>query len=81
MHDPTMLNHQGPDTGSQYRSAIFYVDGGQKNAAVSSKEKLQSSGKYNKVIVTDISPAAEFYPAEDYHQKYYMKRGIKSCPR
>ena len=81
MHDPTMLNHQGPDTGTQYRSAIFYVDGGQKNAAVSSKEKLQSSGKYNKVIVTDISPAAEFYPAEDYHQKYYMKRGIKSCPR
>jgi len=81
MHDPTMLNHQGPDTGKQYRSAIFYVDGKQKNAAVSSKEKLQRSGKYNKVIVTDITPAAEFYPAEDYHQKYYMKRGIKSCPR
>ena len=81
MHDPTTMNRQGQDKGTQYRSAIFYVDGGQKNAAVSSKEKLQSSGKYNKVIVTDISPAAEFYPAEGYHQKYYMKRGIKSCPR
>jgi len=81
MHDPTALNRQGPDIGTQYRSAIFYVDGGQKNAAISSKKKLQSSGKYDKVIVTDISPVAEFYLAEDYHQKYYLKRGIKSCPR
>lgn len=81
MHDPTTLNRQGPDTGTQYRSAIFYVDGGQKNAAFFSKEKMQSSGKYDKAIVTEILPASEFYPAEEYHQKYYMKSGIKSCPR
>jgi peptide methionine sulfoxide reductase msrA/msrB len=81
VHDPTTLNRQGPDTGTQYRSAIFYVNEDQKNAAIASKEKLETSGKYKKVIVTDIIPAAVFYPAEDYHQKYYMKRGVKSCLR
>lgn len=81
MHDPTALNRQGPDIGAQYRSAIFYTDENQKNKAVLSKENLEKSGKYDKKIATEIIPAAEFYPAEDYHQKYYMKRGIKSCPR
>lgn len=81
MHDPTTLNRQGPDTGTQYRSAIFYTDEGQKKAALASKDKLERSGKYKKAIVTDIVSAAEFYPAEEYHQKYYMRRGVKSCPR
>ncbi len=81
MHDPTTLNRQGPDTGTQYRSVIFYTNESQKNAAIASKEKLERSGKYKKAIVTDITMAMEFYPAEEYHQKYYMKRGIKSCPR
>lgn len=81
MHDPTMLNRQGPDVGTQYRSAIFYDSARQKMAAIASKEKLERSGKHKKAIVTEITPATEFYPAEDYHQKYYMKRGVKSCPR
>ncbi|MBU0604912.1 MAG: bifunctional methionine sulfoxide reductase B/A protein [Candidatus Omnitrophica bacterium] len=81
MHDPTTLNRQGPDKGTQYRSAIFYVDEAQKNAALASKGRLQNSGKHKNAIVTEIIPAVEFYPAEDDHQKYYMKRGIKSCPR
>lgn len=81
MHDPTMLNRQGPDIGAQYRSAIFYTNEEQKNAAILSKENLEKSGKYSKKIATQIIPASEFYPAEDYHQKYYMKFGIKSCPR
>jgi peptide methionine sulfoxide reductase msrA/msrB len=76
MHDPTTLNRQGPDTGTQYRSAIFYANEDQRNSAIASKAKAQASGKHGKAIVTDITPAAEFYPAEDYHQKYYMKRGI-----
>jgi peptide-methionine (S)-S-oxide reductase len=80
MHDPTTLNRQGPDIGAQYRSAIFYTNEDQKNKATLSKENLEKSGKYNKKIATEIIPASEFYPAEDYHQQYYMKRGIKSCP-
>ena len=81
MHDPTTMNRQGPDKGTQYRSAIFYVNEAQKNAALASKGRLQNSGKYKNAVVTEIMPAVEFYPAEDYHQKYYMKRGMKSCPR
>lgn len=81
IHDPTALNRQGPDIGSQYRSAIFYTNEDQRNEAALSKEKLEKSGKYDKKIATQITPALKFYPAEDYHQQYYMKRGIKSCPR
>ena len=81
IHDPTTINRQGPDKGTQYRSAIFYVNESQKNAALASKGRLQDSGKYKNAVVTEIIPAVEFYPAEDYHQKYYMKRGVKSCPR
>ena len=80
MHDPTALNRQGPDIGAQYRSAIFYTNEDQKNISALSKENLEKSGKYNKKIMTEIIPASEFYPAEGYHQQYYMKRGIKSCP-
>ncbi|MBF0216614.1 MAG: bifunctional methionine sulfoxide reductase B/A protein [Candidatus Omnitrophica bacterium] len=80
-HDPTTLNRQGPDIGAQYRSVIFYVNEDQKREAAASKEKMEKSGKYKNKIVTDMVSAGEFYPAEEYHRKYYMKRGIKSCPR
>lgn len=78
-HDPTTLNRQGPDVGRQYRSAIFYHSPEQQAAASSSKEKLQTSGRYRKPIVTEITPAAEFYRAEEYHQQYLEKRGLASC--
>lgn len=81
IHDPTTLNRQGPDVGTQYRSSIFYGDEGQKDAAIASKNKLERSGKYKKKIVTEILPVSQFYPAEDYHQKYYMKHGVKACPK
>lgn len=79
MHDPTTLNRQGPDAGTQYRSVIFYHDLSQKAAAERSKEKLGKSGVYKRPIVTEIVPAGEFYPAEDYHQRYFEKRGGGSC--
>ena len=76
IHDPTTLNRQGPDTGSQYRSAIFYYTPEQKNTAMLSKEKLGKSGEFKNHIVTEITPAGEFYRAEEYHQRYYEKKGI-----
>ncbi len=75
-HDPTTLNRQGPDQGSQYRSAIFYKDGTQKEMAEKSIEQLNSSGRFKNPIVTEITAATVFWPAEDYHQKYLEKRGI-----
>ena len=78
-HDPTTLNRQGPDIGTQYRSAIFYHDDDQKDAAVKSKEERERSGRYKRPIVTEITPATEFYMAEDYHQQYLEKRGLSSC--
>ncbi len=77
IHDPTMLNSQGPDIGSQYRSAIFYNSPEQEKAARLSKKKLEESGKFKRPIMTEIIPAGEFYKAEDYHQRYYEKRGLK----
>ncbi len=79
IHDPTQLNRQGPDVGSQYRSAIFYHDDGQRDAATSSIEKLGASGRYPKPIVAQIAPAGDFYRAEEYHQRYFEKRGIAGC--
>lgn len=76
IHDPTSVNCQGPDIGSQYRSVIFYYDDYQRNAANKAKAKLQSSGKYKRDIATEIVPADKFYRAEDYHQRYYEKQGI-----
>ncbi len=73
-HNPTTLNRQGPDVGSQYRSAIFYHSPKQKATAEASKESLQASGRYASPIVTEIMPAAKFYPAEEYHQQYLQKR-------
>jgi peptide-methionine (S)-S-oxide reductase len=78
-HDPTQLNRQGPDHGSQYRSAIFFHSPQQEAEARASKEKLQKSGRYSKPIVTQIVPATTFYEAEDYHQQYLEKRGLASC--
>jgi peptide-methionine (S)-S-oxide reductase len=78
-HDPTQLNRQGPDTGSQYRSAIFYHSPAQKTAAEAAKSVLEKSGKFRKAIATQIVPAASFNAAEDYHQKYLEKRGLDVC--
>jgi peptide-methionine (S)-S-oxide reductase len=78
-HNPTTMNRQGPDIGSQYRSAIFVHSPEQEAAAKASKEKLQASGKFSRPIVTEITPAKEFYRAEDYHQQYLEKRGLSHC--
>ncbi len=79
LHDPTTLNRQGPDVGTQYRSAIFFHNAEQEAVAKASKEKLQSSGRYKRDIVTEMTPASEFYRAEEYHQQYIEKRGQASC--
>ena len=76
IHDPTTRDRQGPDIGSQYRSAIFYADAEQESAARASKEALMRSGRHSREIVTEFTAASRFYPAEDYHQKYFEKRGV-----
>ena len=78
-HDPTTLNRQGPDVGSQYRSAIFFHHEDQKKAAENSKKELDRSNKFKKRIVTQIIPITNFYRAEEYHQDYLYKRGLGSC--
>ena len=75
-HDPTTLNRQGPDVGTQYRSVIFYTDEVQKQAAEISKSELDASGRFNSPVVTEIVGADEFWPAEERHQKYLEKKGI-----
>ncbi len=75
MHDPTTMNRQGPDIGTQYRSAIFYYDKAQRDAAAASKSEIEKSGAYRSPIVTQILPAGNFYPAEEYHQRYHEKHG------
>lgn len=79
IHDPTTLNRQGPDVGTQYRSAIFYHDEAQRAAATASKERLEASGRFRRPIVTEITPASQFYRAEEYHQRYLQKRGRSHC--
>ena len=78
-HDPTTLNRQGPDRGTQYRSAIYYHSPDQEASAKASKEKADKSGRFSSAIVTEITPASEYTMAEDYHQKYLEKRGMGSC--
>jgi peptide-methionine (S)-S-oxide reductase len=73
-HDPTTKNRQGPDIGTQYRSAVFFYTPEQEAVARESKEKLERSGRYPREIVTEITPASQFYPAEEYHQRYIEKR-------
>jgi peptide-methionine (S)-S-oxide reductase len=78
-HDPTQLNRQGPDWGTQYRSAIFFHSPEQQAAAQASKEALEKAHCHSKPIVTQIVPAVTFFAAEDYHQQYLEKRGLASC--
>ena len=74
IHDPTTLNRQGPDRGEQYRSVIFFHNAEQEKAAKRSKEKLQMSGKFDRDIVTEITPAGEYYLAAEEHQQYFEKK-------
>ena len=78
-HDPTTLNRQGPDVGEQYRSAIFFHSPEQQAAAEASKQRMEQSGRFRRPIVTEITPAGEFYEAEEYHQQYLEKRGLSTC--
>jgi peptide-methionine (S)-S-oxide reductase len=79
IHNPTTLNRQGPDVGTQYRSAAFYHNEEQKNQILESKQKLEQAGIYNLPITTEIAAAGVFYPAEEYHQKYLEKNGVNHC--
>lgn len=77
LHDPTQVNRQGPDVGTQYRSAIFYAGEAQREAAQASKARAQT--RFSRPIATQILPAASFFRAEDYHQRYLEKQGLRSC--
>ena len=79
IHDPTQLNRQGPDFGTQYRSVIFFHSPEQEAAARASMAGLEASGRFKHKIVTQLLPASEFWRAEEYHQQYFEKRGVKSC--
>ena len=79
IHDPTTLNRQGPDRGTQYRSAIFFHDAEQEEAARASMEAEQSAGHFPRPIVTEITPASTFFRAEEYHQRYFEKNGQGGC--
>ncbi len=76
IHDPTTLNRQGPDVGTQYRSVLFFHIAEQEAAANKSKETIQSSGRFTSDIMTEITPASQYYKAEDYHQQYLERRGL-----
>ena len=78
-HDPTTKNRQGPDVGTQYRSAIFFHSPEQEKTASESKARLDASGRFRRPIVTEIAPASQFWRAEDYHQRYLEKRGLAHC--
>ena len=78
-HDPTQVSRQGPDFGTQYRTAIFFHSPEQEAAAKKSRAALDASGKFKRPIATEITQASKFYPAEEYHQKYLQKRGVASC--
>lgn len=80
VHDPTQLNRQGPDIGTQYRSAILFHGPEQERLARASKQALEKSGRHGRSIMTEIAPAGTFWRAEEYHQQYLEKRGIGSCP-
>jgi peptide-methionine (S)-S-oxide reductase len=77
LHDPTQLNRQGPDVGHQYRSAVFFHSPEQEREAIAAKERAQTRTKAP--VVTEVVPAAAFWPAEDYHQRYLEKRGVATC--
>jgi peptide-methionine (S)-S-oxide reductase len=77
LHDPTQVNRQGPDVGTQYRSAIFYQDEAQRVAAEAGKARAQT--RFSRPIATQILPPAPFFRAEDYHQRYLEKQGLRAC--
>jgi peptide-methionine (S)-S-oxide reductase len=77
-HDPTQVNRQGPDVGDNYRTVIFYHSPEQEAAAIASKKRQEVSGRYRRPIATEIVPAGKFWDAEEYHQKYFSRRGIAS---
>lgn len=79
LHDPTTLNRQGPDVGSQYRSVVFADDEGQAREAEEMKRRLDESGSFPRPIVTEIAPAGPFWRAEEYHQRYVQKHGGAGC--
>ena len=79
MHDPTQMNRQGPDVGTQYRTAIFFHTPEQEAIAKKSKAALNASRRFSKPIATEITPAGPFWKAEEYHQRYLEKRGAASC--
>ena len=79
MHDPTQVNRQGPDFGTQYRTAIFFHSPEQEAIAKKAKAALDASGKFRRPIATEITPAGPFYRGEEYHQRYLEKRGAASC--
>ncbi len=78
-HDPTQLNRQGPDHGTQYRSVVFYHSPEQQQQAQAAIARLQQEKRFSRSIVTQVVPASTFWPAEEYHQKYLEKRGAVSC--
>ena len=79
IHDPTTLNRQGPDIGTQYRSVIFYFSEDQRILAEKAKQGISVNGRFSRPVVTEIKRAGEFYRAEEYHQQYLAKRGSSSC--
>lgn len=79
LHDPTQLNRQGPDYGTQYRTVIFYYSPEQQKTAQDTIQRLTDAKKFPRPIVTQVVPAPEFWKAEDYHQKYLKKRGLDDC--
>ena len=79
LHDPTTLNRQGPDIGTQYRSAAYFSNDNEKQIIESKINTLNESGKFSSKVVTEVEPILDFYDAEEYHQDYYKKRGIDGC--
>ena len=79
LHDPTTLNRQGPDIGTQYRSAAYFSNDDEKQIIESKINSLNESGKYSSKVVTEVETISDFYDAEEYHQDYYKKRGIDGC--
>ena len=79
LHDPTTINRQGPEVGTQYRSAAYFSNNEEKKIIENKIDALNESGKFSSKVVTEIEAISEFYDAEDYHQDYYKKRGIDGC--
>ncbi len=80
IHDPTTLNRQGPDVGTQYRSAVFFLDTEQEKLAREAKQRLNDENRFRRPVVTEVTTAERFYRAEEYHQRYFEKHGISHCP-